>query len=184
MAGFWNRLRPSHGSGSRKAAKERLQLVLITDRSDISPDKLQAMRDEIIAVISKYTPVDMGRIEIKIEQRHRDNFLGHAIAIRRAWCGKTRAVDSAAACCSSGRYDCCGSKHFTQNRRLGKCCHRSEIAARPRRNSRIRPGLSRQRDASRAPPRHHDGLLADHPDGDLSGGGVAAAPCGVIEIGS
>lgn len=75
MAGFWNRLRPSRGSGSRKAAKERLQLVLITDRSDISPEKLQAMRDEIIAVISKYTPVDMGRIEIKIEQRQRDNFL-------------------------------------------------------------------------------------------------------------
>jgi len=75
MAPFWNRLRASNGSGSRKAAKERLQLVLITDRSDISPDKLQAMRDEIIAVISKYAPVDMGRIEIKIEQRQRDNFL-------------------------------------------------------------------------------------------------------------
>lgn len=75
MSTFWNRLRPASGSGSRKAAKERLQLVLVTDRNDISPDKLQAMRDEIIAVISKYVPVDRGRIEIKIEQRQRDNFL-------------------------------------------------------------------------------------------------------------
>ncbi len=62
-------------SSAAKTAKERLQLVLVTDRSDLSPEKLQAMKDEIIAVISKYVTIAGDKVEINIEQRQRDNWL-------------------------------------------------------------------------------------------------------------
>jgi len=60
---------------SAKIAKERLQFVLVHDRLDLSPEKVRAMKDEIIAVISKYVHIDRGNVEITIEQRERDNWL-------------------------------------------------------------------------------------------------------------
>jgi cell division topological specificity factor len=60
---------------SAKIAKQRLQLVLVHDRLDLSPEKLQEMKDEIIMVISKYVRIDTGNVEIAIEQRQRDNWL-------------------------------------------------------------------------------------------------------------
>lgn len=62
-------------AGSAKIAKERLQFVLVHDRLDLSPEKVRAMKDEIIAVISKYVHIDKGNVEITIEQRERDNWL-------------------------------------------------------------------------------------------------------------
>ncbi len=75
MGTFWSRMFKRRVIGSSSAAKERLQLVLVTDRTDVSPEKLQAMKDEIIAVIAKYVSVDKARIEINIEQRQRDHWL-------------------------------------------------------------------------------------------------------------
>ena len=73
---WWSRLWGKRsGAGSRKAAKERLMVVLNTDRSLIPPERLQALKAELVAVISKYVPVDTAKIEINIEQRHRDNWL-------------------------------------------------------------------------------------------------------------
>jgi cell division topological specificity factor len=60
---------------SAKIAKERLQFVLVHDRLDLSPEKVRAMKDEIIAVISKYVHIDKSNVEITIEQRERDNWL-------------------------------------------------------------------------------------------------------------
>ena len=60
---------------SAKIAKDRLQFVLVHDRLDLSPERLQEMKDEIINVISKYVRIDPGNVEIAIEQRQRDNWL-------------------------------------------------------------------------------------------------------------
>lgn len=75
MGTFWSRMFKRRIAGSSSAAKERLQLVLINDRTNMSPDKLQAMKTEIVAVIAKYVSVDSARIEINIEQRERDHWL-------------------------------------------------------------------------------------------------------------
>lgn len=61
--------------GSGATAKQRLQLVLVTDRSNLSPEKLQMMKDEIIAVISKYVAITPEKVAINIEQRERDHWL-------------------------------------------------------------------------------------------------------------
>ncbi len=64
-----------NAAGSAKIAKERLQFVLVHDRLDLSPEKLKELKDEILAVISKYVQIDRNNVEIAIEQRKRDNWL-------------------------------------------------------------------------------------------------------------
>jgi cell division topological specificity factor len=61
--------------GSGSIAKERLQLVLVTDRSELTPEKMKQMKDEIIDVICKYVNVVREKVEINFEQRQRDNWL-------------------------------------------------------------------------------------------------------------
>ncbi|MFP3854303.1 MAG: cell division topological specificity factor MinE [Anaerolineales bacterium] len=61
--------------GSRKksasAAKERLQLVLVHDRADLSPARLESLKDEMIDLISRYVDIDRGSVEIALTQdRH------------------------------------------------------------------------------------------------------------------
>jgi cell division topological specificity factor len=76
MNSFLDRLMGRNSdSGSAKVAKERLQFVLVHDRLDLSPEKLKELKDEIVAVISKYVRIDQGNVEIAIEQRQRDNWL-------------------------------------------------------------------------------------------------------------
>ena len=76
MNSFLDRLMGRNSdSGSAKVAKERLQFVLVHDRLDLSPEKLKELKDEIVAVISKYVRIDQRNVEIAIEQRQRDNWL-------------------------------------------------------------------------------------------------------------
>ena len=51
---------------SGEIAKERLQLVLIHDRLSVTPETMAKLKDEIIAVISKYMDVNKGGMEISI----------------------------------------------------------------------------------------------------------------------
>lgn len=54
--------------GSRTIAKERLRLVLIHDRTDISPIMLEALRADLIAVISEHLDIDQSGIEITLSE--------------------------------------------------------------------------------------------------------------------
>lgn len=51
---------------SKVAAKERLQLVLMQDRANVSADFLDLMREEIIEVIKKYITVDEKEIDVRL----------------------------------------------------------------------------------------------------------------------
>ena len=58
------------GRGEKKSgqvAKERLQLVLIRDRASISPEIMDQIKDDIIAVLSKYMSIDRQAMEISLE---------------------------------------------------------------------------------------------------------------------
>ena len=64
--------------GSKKSgnmAKERLQFVLIHDRIHLPPEKLDAMKQEILAVISKYVSIDNDHVDIALQQRDRNSLL-------------------------------------------------------------------------------------------------------------
>ncbi len=83
MSSLFDRLLGRRNAGSGVTAKQRLQLVLVTDRSHLPPETLQQMKDEIIAVISKYVSISPDKVEINIEQRHRDNWLVADIPLLR-----------------------------------------------------------------------------------------------------
>lgn len=55
-------------SNSKEIAKDRLKLVLIHDRSNISPQLLEMMKADIIKVISDYVEIDENCLDISMTQ--------------------------------------------------------------------------------------------------------------------
>ena len=54
---------------SKDAAKERLHLVLMQDRANVSADFLDLMKQEIIDVIKKYIEIDEIAIDVKLTNK-------------------------------------------------------------------------------------------------------------------
>lgn len=53
---------------SSNVAKDRLKLLLVSDRANCSPDTMELIKNDIINVISKYMEIDREGIEIQINQ--------------------------------------------------------------------------------------------------------------------
>lgn len=51
---------------SKEVAKDRLKLILIHDRSNVSPELLEMMKSDILDVISKYVVIDDGEIDVRL----------------------------------------------------------------------------------------------------------------------
>ena len=51
---------------SKETAKERLHLVLMQDRANVSADFLELMKQEIIEVIKKYKEVEEDSIDVRL----------------------------------------------------------------------------------------------------------------------
>ena len=51
---------------SKDLAKERLKLVLIHDRANVSPQLLEMMKGEIIQVITHYMEIDESALDIQL----------------------------------------------------------------------------------------------------------------------
>ena len=58
----------SRGQESKNIAKERLRLVLIQDRSSMSPELMEQLKNELIAVISKYVEIDTEEIDVSLNR--------------------------------------------------------------------------------------------------------------------
>ncbi|MFN5220274.1 MAG: cell division topological specificity factor MinE, partial [Cyanobacteriota bacterium] len=56
---FINRLLGRQAQPSASTARERLQLVLAHDRSDLNPELLDQMRREILEVVQRYVEIDL-----------------------------------------------------------------------------------------------------------------------------
>ncbi len=56
-------------NSSKDAAKERLHLVLMQDRANVSADFLDLMRQEIIDVIKKYIEIDEKEIDVRLTNK-------------------------------------------------------------------------------------------------------------------
>ncbi len=59
--------------GSKDDAKERLHLVLMQDRANVSADFLELMKQEIIEVIKKYIVVDEGAIDVRLTNKQNED---------------------------------------------------------------------------------------------------------------
>ena len=58
---------------SKDTAKERLHLVLMQDRANVSADFLDMMKQEIIEVIKKYIDVDEKEIDVRLTNKTNDD---------------------------------------------------------------------------------------------------------------
>ena len=54
---------------SKDTAKERLHLVLMQDRANVSADFLELMKQEIIEVIKKYIDIDENQIDVRLTNK-------------------------------------------------------------------------------------------------------------------
>lgn len=60
-------------SKSKTVAKERLKLVLINDRADISPKYLDMIKSDITRVLSEYMVIDEEGLDIKLTRSIRES---------------------------------------------------------------------------------------------------------------
>lgn len=58
---------------SKNVAKERLKLVLVHDRSDLSPKLLEMIKGDIIRIISQYAEIDEEGLDIKLTRMKTEN---------------------------------------------------------------------------------------------------------------
>ena len=73
--------------GKKKSAdnaKERLQLVLIHDRTDLTPAELDSLRDDLIATISRHVEIDAQSMRIGVEHDGRSQRLVADIPLKTA----------------------------------------------------------------------------------------------------
>lgn len=75
---------------SANLAKERLKLVLIHDRTDLTPTALDALKDELIDVISRYVEIDPKAVRIGMEHDGREQRLIADIPLRPTARKRTR----------------------------------------------------------------------------------------------
>jgi len=79
MGIFTRMFGPRKSAGS---AKERLQLVLIHDRTDLNSSELTSLKDELIAVISRFVDIDPNGVSINIARDGRSQRLMADIPLR------------------------------------------------------------------------------------------------------
>ena len=68
---------------SASTARDRLQLVLAHDRSDLSPEILDQMRREIFEVVAKYVDIDLEEGDVSLETEDRVTALVANLPFRR-----------------------------------------------------------------------------------------------------
>lgn len=68
-------------TNSKSAAKERLHLVLMQDRANVSADFLELMKQEIIEVIKKYIEVDESAIDVRLTNKENEDGTNGAPAL-------------------------------------------------------------------------------------------------------
>jgi cell division topological specificity factor len=81
---FIQRLLGRHTPPSASTARQRLQLVLAHDRSDLNPELVEQMRREILEVVQRYVEIDLEGGDVSLETEDRVTALVANLPIRRA----------------------------------------------------------------------------------------------------
>ncbi|AAP99408.1 MULTISPECIES: cell division topological specificity factor MinE [Prochlorococcus] len=82
---------------SAAKARERLQLVLAHDRTDLSPDLLEQMREEILSVVAKYVEIDFEEGAVSLETEDRMTALVANLPIKRTLSGEIKIKEQSSA---------------------------------------------------------------------------------------
>ena len=66
---------------SSDIAKDRLKLLLVSDRANYSPETMELIKNDIIKVIAKYMEIDSEGLDIQITQTESDGNNGSVPAL-------------------------------------------------------------------------------------------------------
>ena len=66
---------------SGDVSKDRLKLLLVSDRANCSPEIMEAIKNDIIQVISKYMDIDTDALNIQITQTESESNNGTVPAL-------------------------------------------------------------------------------------------------------
>jgi cell division topological specificity factor len=80
----WVKQFTSNKKQSASDAKERLKLVLIHDRTELTPDELEKMKNELLEVISRHVEIDTYAVRITMNQDGREQRLTADIPLKTA----------------------------------------------------------------------------------------------------
>jgi cell division topological specificity factor len=80
MSGLFDRV--AGRKRSAESAKERLKLVLIHDRTDLTPSELEALKDDLLKTISQHIDIDPEAVQIGVERDGRSQRLVADIPLR------------------------------------------------------------------------------------------------------
>ena len=69
---------------SAEEAKERLKLVLIHDRTDINPEILEQLKDDLLKVISNHVSIDPELVKITMMHEGREQRLIADIPLKQS----------------------------------------------------------------------------------------------------
>ncbi len=75
---------------SGAVAKQRLQMVLIHDRSEVSPGLIEQIKDDIIQVIASRLAIDVEHVKVNLTQSGRESSLVAEIPLETK--GRSRAT--------------------------------------------------------------------------------------------
>jgi cell division topological specificity factor len=70
---------------SAQVARQRMQVVLMHDRMDISPDIMEALKNDIITALSRYMELDRRTIQIDLEQGKNYTALISNVHVKRVY---------------------------------------------------------------------------------------------------
>ncbi|KGG13034.1 cell division topological specificity factor MinE [Prochlorococcus sp. MIT 0601] len=90
---------------SAAKARERLQLVLAHDRTDLSPDLLDQMREEILSVVAKYVEIDVEEGAVSLETEDRMTALVANLPIKRTLSGQIKLKEKSSESSSENKSD-------------------------------------------------------------------------------
>lgn len=65
----------SRKSSSASKAKDRLQLVLINDRTALTPQAMENLKDDLLEVLSRYIRIDTKTVKIDLTSQGRQQRL-------------------------------------------------------------------------------------------------------------
>ncbi|MGV8073314.1 MAG: cell division topological specificity factor MinE [Syntrophobacteraceae bacterium] len=70
---------------SGQIARQRMQVVLMHDRMDLTPDIMEALKNDILAVLSRYMEIDNKTVEVDLKKEKEYTALVSNIHIKRVY---------------------------------------------------------------------------------------------------
>jgi cell division topological specificity factor len=83
MLDIINKMFGRDSSGSKDIAKERLRLVLVHDRVNVSPQFIETLKEDIVRSISSYMEIDEKNMEVSLSSSNSSVALIANIPVRR-----------------------------------------------------------------------------------------------------